>query len=208
MAFPYKFDFEKASRLWEASYKSWKLANRSLILPNGFLGGLPIYITEFDYSTSNSITGNKTFSGTELSDNIYIEPYSITLNIYCFGKEYKDELKKLIGLSREKIGKENILTLYYSKYKEKFFPMVITDMSFTDNVNSTNFQEVKIILKNIDVREFIQINNVTTTSTLIKNNSIKIMEPVKFEIPLNLQYELFKNQNYSEVIKNDLQIAF
>ena len=57
MAFPYRFDFEKASKIWKATYKSWKLLNKSLILPNGFLNDLPVYISEFDFSTSNLIEG-------------------------------------------------------------------------------------------------------------------------------------------------------
>jgi hypothetical protein len=205
MAFPYRFDFEKASKIWKAAYKGWKLLNRSLILPNGFLNDIPVYITEFDFSTSNSVTGNKTFDSMELSDNIYIEPYSITLTVYCFGQEYKNELLKLRKLSRNKIGKDNILTLYYSKYSEKFFPLVITNMSFTDSATSTMFQEVKITLTNIDIREFMSYEGITTTSTLSRNNSVKITEPVKFDFPLNLQDELSKRDNlYSEVMKNGL----
>ena len=205
MAFPYRFDFEKASKIWKATYKSWKLLNKSLILPNGFLNDLPVYISEFDFSTSNSVTGNKTFESMELSDNIYIEPYSITLTVYCFGQEYKNELMNLKRLSRNKIGKDNILTLYYSKYSEKFFPLVITNMSFTDSAASTMFQEVRIDLKNIDVRSFMNYEGVTTTSTLSRNNSVKITEPIKLNLPLNLQNELAKRDNvYSEVMKNGL----
>ena len=197
----FNIDINNATKLWKNSYDYWKKINGSYIYPNGLLGKLPIYITSLQYSRSNSITGNKTFIGPELVDNISFEPYSITLNIICFGQEYYEELSKIKNLSENPEAFQNIIALYYAKTKEVYAPLAITNFDFSDNSDSTMLQKVSLKLKNVDIREFIENNGVYTTSTLNPNDYIKDVHPEDNPMPLNLLDELQNLEPYKNIEK-------
>ena len=194
-------DIEKAVNLWKNAYDTWNKVNGSYIYPNGLLGKLPVHISCFQYSHSNSVTGNKTFKGENLIDNIVLEPFSITLTLICFGREYFEMLENIKKLSESPKSFQDIIVLYYAKTKKVYGPLAITNFDFSDTSDTTNLQKISLKLKNVDIREFIDENGIISTATLNLNDYINEVHPDDNPMPLNLLDELKNTKQFKEIQK-------
>lgn len=200
----FNFDFDKTLKLCQKTSEYWKKITGVYIYPNGLLGGLPVYITDFKFSKSSSVTSNILFYGDEIVDNLEKKSYEITLNVICFGKNYLDRLNELKQLATTPIGEENIISLFYQKDKIYYYPLVITNIDYSDNSDTTRLQSFSIKLKQIDVALITELNDSnysTFTSVLIKDNSYISSITEEFQMPQNLYEELKENiPQFKEVI--------
>ena len=112
-----KNDLEKAMKIFEKTSEYWKKITGSYVYPNGLLGTIPVYITNFTFSKANSVTQNILYFGEEFSDNFEKENYTIDLELICFGSKYLENIRELHRLSEEKEGTDNIISLFYKKNK-------------------------------------------------------------------------------------------
>ena len=194
-------NLENIKKMGKMGYDYFKKLNGSYVYPNGFLGATPVYITNFKFSNSNKVTGNATIYGDEISDNINIGEYDITLTVMCFGRKYLDDLKSLQELSQKNAGLSSILPLYYEKTKTTYSPLVITSIDFTDSQSSTMFQTVTIKLKQIKIFTLGTRGEVIVTETLSDCEYYSQDQPSGFSMPLNLLDELKKTKQYQDLEK-------
>ncbi|MDR2879297.1 MAG: hypothetical protein LBV03_05235, partial [Fusobacteriales bacterium] len=124
-----KNKFAKAMKYAAKISDHWRKITGNFVYPNGMLDDIPVYVTEFDYSKSNSVSPNIMFLGNESIDNIEKDVYSIDLTLMCYGKNYLEELEKLRQISEDREGIENIISFYYSKNKKIYFPLIISGIN-------------------------------------------------------------------------------
>ena len=184
-----KNKFAKAMKYAAKISDYWRKITGSFVYPNGMLDNIPVYITEFNYSKSNSVSPNTMFMGNESIDNIEKDVYSIDLTLMCYGKSYLEELEKIRQISEDREGIENIISFYYNKNKKIYFPLVITSINYSDSSETTRFQSVSIKLKQIKLsfldNETLEVTNVLKPEDYYTNDELK-----QFEMPENLYDEL------------------
>lgn len=167
----------------------WRKITGSFVYPNGMLDDIPVYVTEFNYSKSNSVSPNMMFLGNESIDNIEKDVFSIDLTLMCYGKSYLEELEKLRQVSEDREGINNIISFYYNKNKKIYFPLVITSINYNDSSETTRFQSVSIKLKQIKLSflndKTLEVTNVLKAEDFYTNDVLK-----RFEMPENLYDEL------------------
>lgn len=202
-----KNDLEKAMKIFEKTSDYWKKITGSYVYPNGLLGNIPVYITNFSFSKANSVTQNILFFGEEFSDNLEKENYTIDLELICFGPKYLESIRELHRLSEEKDGTDNIISLFYKKNKINYFPLVITNISYSDNAESTRLQTVSISLKQISLSVFYD-ETCEITNTLTQNNTYTICESMDMELPQNLYEEMKLKHPEFRDITNEIENFF
>lgn len=167
---------------------------------NAILGGIPVYVTSMKYTTTNTTTSNTTFLGEELVDNISIGPYTITLDLICFGNQYLQELKNLYSLAKERRGNDCVISLIYDKSNETYSNLIITQMDFTDVSNTIRMQKVSLTLKSIKIGSINDIEAKPELTNTIINDFYHVNKtPVLFEATSNLNAELQKLPQFKEV---------
>ena len=72
------------------------------IKPNGFLGTIPLLVISTDYSQDNEITGYKSYLKDNFNENMFVNPYTLKIEVILHGKEWKDELEKLVKESKKR----------------------------------------------------------------------------------------------------------
>ena len=126
----------------------------------------------------------------------------------CFGKEYLSEIKKLRALAEDQVGSQNIISFFYQKNKVHYYPLIITNISYTDSAESTLFQSVSITLKQINVALATDANgeNATLTTVLISNDSFISSQTENYDMPMNLYEELRRDipqfKEVTDAVKN------
>lgn len=203
----FNFDIDKALKLWKTGADYWKKLTGSYIYPNGFLDEIPVYITKLDYSKRSSVTPNTLFLGEDVIDNIEKAPYDLTIDLICFGKEYLSEIKKLRTLAE---GSQNIISFFYQKNKEHYFPLVITNISYTDSSETSLFQSISISLKqvNLALSTAVDSENTTLTAVLITNDSFINSQTEQYEMPMNLFEELRRDVPQFKEVTNAVKNFF
>ena len=99
------------------------------IKPNGFLGTIPLLVISTDYSQDNEITGYKSYLKDNFNENMFVNPYTLKIEVILHGKEWKDELEKLVKESK----KRNYTTFMYTKFDKVYAPLAITSVSYSEN---------------------------------------------------------------------------
>ena len=127
------------------------------IKPNGFLGTIPLLVLSTDYSQDNEITGYKSY----LNENMFINPYTLKIEVILHGKEWKDELEKLVKESR----KRNYTMFMYTKFNKIYAPLAITSVSYSENYENYTSVKVSINLKEINLLKFTTADGKTTTES-------------------------------------------
>ena len=94
------------------------------IKPNGFLGTIPLLVISTDYSQDNEITGYKSYLKDNFNENMFVNPYTLKIEVILHGKEWKDELEKLVKESK----KRNYTTFMYTKFDKVYAPLAITSV--------------------------------------------------------------------------------
>ena len=99
---------------------------------------------------------------------MFINNYTLQIYIHVYGKNFKQDLEKLIKLSRERM----FTAFLYTKFENKVYaPVVITQISYDEDFNNKEYIDVKIGLKEVTLLEFKTENGVTTTNVYTPNNS-------------------------------------
>lgn len=157
-----KFDNQKIKDLEE------KFKNYFKTKPNGFLGDIPLFVIDTSYSQDNEVTEYKSYLNRNFNENMFINNYTLQINIHVYGKNFKQDLEKLIKLSRERM----FTAFLYTKFENKVYaPVVITQISYDEDFNNKEYIDVKIGLKEVTLLEFKTENGVTTTNVYTPNNS-------------------------------------
>lgn len=130
------------------------------IKPNGFLGTIPLLVVSTDYSQDNEITGYKSYLKDNFNENMFVNPYTLKIEVILHGKEWKDELEKLIKESK----KRNYTTFMYTKFDKVYAPLAITSVSYSENYQNYTSIKVSINLKEVNLLKFTTTDGKTTTS--------------------------------------------
>ena len=117
------------------------------IKPNGFLGTIPLLVLSTDYSQDNEITGYKSYLKDNFNENMFVNPYTLKIEVILHGKEWKDELEKLVKESR----KRNYTMFTYTKLNKVYAPFAITSVSYSENYENYTSIKVSINLKEINL---------------------------------------------------------
>ena len=130
------------------------------IKPNGFLGTIPLLVISTDYSQDNEITGYKSYLKDNFNENMFVNPYTLKIEVILHGKEWKDELEKLVKESK----KRNYTTFMYTKFNKVYAPLAITSVSYSENYQNYTSIKVSINLKEVNLLKFTTTDGKTTTS--------------------------------------------
>lgn len=130
------------------------------IKPNGFLGTIPLLVISTDYSQDNEITGYKSYLKDNFNENMFVNPYTLKIEVILHGKEWKDELEKLVKESK----KRNYTTFMYTKFDKVYAPLAITSVSYSENYQNYTSIKVSINLKEVNLLKFTTTDGKTTTS--------------------------------------------
>ena len=130
------------------------------IKPNGFLGTIPLLVISTDYSQDNEITGYKSYLKDNFNENMFVNPYTLKIEVILHGKEWKDELEKLVKESK----KRKYTTFMYTKFDKVYSPLAITSVSYSENYQNYTSIKVSINLKEVNLLKFTTTDGKTTTS--------------------------------------------
>lgn len=130
------------------------------IKPNGFLGTIPLLVISTDYSQDNEITGYKSYLKDNFNENMFVNPYTLKIEVILHGKEWKGELEKLVKESK----KRNYTTFMYTKFDKVYAPLAITSVSYSENYQNYTSIKVSINLKEVNLLKFTTTDGKTTTS--------------------------------------------
>lgn len=130
------------------------------IKPNGFLGTIPLLVISTDYSQDNEITGYKSYLKDNFNENMFVNPYTLKIEVILHGKEWKDELEKLVKESK----KRKYTTFMYTKFDKVYAPLAITSVSYSENYQNYTSIKVSINLKEVNLLKFTTTDGKTTTS--------------------------------------------
>ena len=130
------------------------------IKPNGFLGTIPLLVISTDYSQDNEITGYKSYLKDNFNENMFVNPYTLKIEVILHGKEWKDELEKLVKESK----KGNYTTFMYTKFDKVYAPLAITSVSYSENYQNCTSIKVSINLKEVNLLKFTTTDGKTITS--------------------------------------------
>ena len=118
------------------------------------------------------------------------------------------EIKKLRTLAEDQVGSQNIISFFYQKNKEHYFPLVITNISYSDSSETTLFQSITISLKqvNLALATADDSGNSTLTAVLVTNDSFINSQTEQYEMPMNLFEELRRDvpqfKEVTDAVKN------
>ena len=204
------FDMEKANKLWQQFYDGYAKVTGAYKYPNGMLGDIPIFTHSFEWQTSTNVTSNITFEGTEISDNVSVNPYGIKIEIVAFTDFYIDVIELHQKAARNSNGQKGLIAFYYNEFGQLYGPMVITNMNFTKTSKSTYLQMINIDLKFVEVRKFVtNEDGVITTETLGANNFFQDQQLLAEGMPKNWFDELSRTDKFKEIknaVKNSINI--
>ena len=158
------------------------------IKPNGFLGTIPLLVLSTDYSQDNEITGYKSYLKDNFNENMFVNPYTLKIEVILHGKEWKDELEKLVKESR----KRNYTMFMYTKFDKIYAPLAITSVSYSENYESYTSMKVSINLKEINLLKFTTADGKTTTGVYVPETSIQNKE-TELQIPSDAMSERYSN---------------
>lgn len=158
------------------------------IKPNGFLGTIPLLVLSTDYSQDNEITGYKSYLKDNFNENIFVNPYTLKIEVILHSKEWKDELEKLVKESR----KRNYTMFMYTKLNKVYAPLAITSVSYAENYESYTSIKVSINLKEINLLKFTTADGKTTTGVYVPETSIQNKE-TELQIPSDAMSERYSN---------------
>lgn len=158
------------------------------IKPNGFLGTIPLLVISTDYSQDNEITGYKSYLKDNFNENMFVNPYTLKIEVILHGKEWKDELEKLVKESR----KRNYTIFMYTKFDKIYAPLAITSVSYSENYESYTSIKVSINLKEINLLKFTTTDGKTTTGVYVPETSIQNKE-TELKIPSDAMSERYSN---------------
>ena len=158
------------------------------IKPNGFLGTIPLLVLSSDYSQDNEITGYKSYLKDNFNENMFVNPYTLKIEVILHGKEWKDELEKLVKESR----KRNYTMFMYIKFDKIYAPLAITSVSYSENYESYTSMKVSINLKEINLLKFTTADGKTTTGVYVPETSIQNKE-TELQIPSDAMSERYSN---------------
>ena len=130
------------------------------IKPNGFLGTIPLLVISTDYSQDNEITGYKSYLKDNFNENMFVNPCTLKIEVILHGKEWKDELEKLVKESK----KRNYTIFMYTKFDKVYAPLAITSVSYSENYQNYTSIKVSINLKEVNLLKFTTTDGKTTTS--------------------------------------------
>lgn len=204
------FDMEKANKLWQQFYDGFAKFTGDYKYPNGMLGDIPIFIHSFEWQTATNVTSNITFEGTEIADNVSVNPYGIKLEIVAFTDFYIDVIELHQKVARESSGQKGLMAFYYNKFKQLYGPVVITNMNLKNTSKDTFIQLISIDLKFVEVRKFItNEDGIITTETLGANNFFRDQQLLAEGMPQNWFDELSRTDKFKEIenaVKNSINI--
>ena len=158
------------------------------VQPNGFLGTIPLLVLSTDYSQDNEITGYKSYLKDNFNENMFVNPYTLKIEVILHGKEWKDELEKLVKESR----KRNYTMFMYTKFDKIYAPLAITSVSYFENYESYTSMKVSINLKEINLLKFTTTDGKTTTGVYVPETSIQNKE-TELQIPSDAMSERYSN---------------
>ena len=158
------------------------------VQPNGFLGTIPLLVLSTDYSQDNEITGYKSYLKDNFNENMFVNPYTLKIEVILHGKEWKDELEKLVKESR----KRNYTIFMYTKFDKIYAPLAITSVSYSENYESYTSMKVSINLKEINLLKFTTTDGKTTTGVYVPETSIQNKE-TELKIPSDAMSERYSN---------------
>lgn len=142
------------------------------IKPNGFLGTIPLLVISTDYSQDNEITGYKSYLKDNFNENMFVNPYTLKIEVILHGKEWKDELEKLVKESK----KRKYTTFMYTKFDKVYAPLAITSISYSENYQNYTSIKVSINLKEVNLLKFTTTDGKTTTSAYDPETNIQNRE--------------------------------
>ena len=162
--------------------------------PNGFLGNIPLFVISTDYSQDNEITGYKSFLKENFNENIFINPYTLKIEVLVYGKRFIKELKTLLEESK----KRKYTFFSYEKTRETYIPLAITSISYREGAEDYTKINVSINLKEVNLLEFITDDNGVTTTNVFNPN-----ETIQNKVPLLL----LPNDSLITRLKNDVRTS-
>ena len=111
----------------------------SRVKPNGFLGEIPLVVTNTSYSQDNEVTGYKSYLKDNFSENMFINNYSLQVEAVLSGIYWKKDLEKIVEQSRQR----DYTIFMYKKLDNKIYtPVVISSFSYSeDYTNNTDVEE-------------------------------------------------------------------
>ena len=156
------------------------------VKPNGFLGTIPLLVLSTDYSQDNEITGYKSYLKDNFNENMFVNPYTLKIEVILHGKEWKNELDKLVKESRNR----NYTMFMYNKFNKVYAPIAITSINYSENYESYTSIKVSINLKEINLLKFTTTNGKTTTEAYVPEtstqnkemNQVSLSEPMRGRI--------------------------
>ena len=167
------------------------------IKPNGFLGTIPLLVLSTDYSQDNEITGYKSYLKDNFNENMFVNPYTLKIEVILHGKEWKDELEKLVKESR----KRNYTMFMYTKFDKIYAPLAITSVSYSENYESYTSIKVSINLKEINLLKFTTIDGKTTTEAYVPETSTQNKEVTEVNLNESMQNEFEIDPRAGDVIE-------
>lgn len=150
------------------------------VQPNGLLGHIPVFVISTSYTQDNEITGYKSYLKENFNENMFINPYTLEVEVLVYGNKFVQELEKLIEFSK----KRDYTAFMYTKLDNKVYaPVALTNLSYSENYENYTNINVKLSLKEVNLLEFVtDENGVTTTNVYVpegitQNKELTLWEP-------------------------------
>lgn len=149
----------------------------SRVKPNGFLGEIPLVVTNTSYSQDNEVTGYKSYLKDNFSENMFINNYSLQVEAVLSGIYWKKDLEKIVERSRQR----DYTIFMYKKLDNKIYtPVVISSFSYSEDYTNNTMIKISFTLKEIKLLEFIKgedgktTTGVYTPSSTIQDKELKV----------------------------------
>lgn len=149
----------------------------SRVKPNGFLGEIPLVVTNTSYSQDNEVTGYKSYLKDNFSENMFINNYSLQVEAVLSGIYWKKDLEKIVEQSRQR----DYTIFMYKKLDNKIYtPVVISSFSYSEDHTNNTMIKISFTLKEIKLLEFIKgedgktTTGVYTPSSTIQDKELKV----------------------------------
>lgn len=149
----------------------------SKVKPNGFLGEIPLVVTNTSYSQDNEVTGYKSYLKDNFSENMFINNYSLQVEAVLSGIYWKKDLEKIVERSRQR----DYTIFMYKKLDNKIYtPVVISSFSYSEDYTNNTMIKISFTLKEIKLLEFIKgedgktTTGVYTPSSTIQDKELKV----------------------------------
>lgn len=156
----------------------------SRVKPNGFLGEIPLVVTNTSYSQDNEVTGYKSYLKDNFSENMFINNYSLQVEAVLSGIYWKKDLEKIVEQSRQR----DYTIFMYKKLDNKIYtPVVISSFSYSEDYTNNTMIKISFTLKEIKLLEFIKgEDGKTTTGVYIPFSTIQDKELKVQTMPDNM----------------------